>query len=164
MSEQILPDLATFLDSEELDDPALAPTEIGSEDEPLSYGLTPAFNFGSEDPGFEFFPGSSALVSFDDQRSLLTWVSKAIRTPRGVYPIYGSTYGTELAANLGQAANLKELQLSGPEDIEQCVLLHPLITDVLDVSVGRALDRDSVYVVMTIVDRLGQSTEVEVVI
>src|SRR3954471_20254962 len=92
----ILPDNATVLD-EEVDNELQQQVEL-----PDSYGKSPLFNFGpDQDVGFEQVGAQGKLTIVEDQRSLQTWIEKAIRTPRGRYLIYNDDYGTDLANDLG---------------------------------------------------------------
>lgn len=152
----ILPDNATFLD-EEVD----RELQLGAE-EPDAYGISPLFNFGPNgDIGFEQSGAQGKLTIVEDQRTLLTWIQKALRTPRGRYVIYDADYGTDLAGDLGQLG-YQALIRNGEEDIKRCLLIHPLIQDVQDVSIIHTTDTDTALIQLTVIDRLAGPFQVTV--
>ena len=127
-----------------------------------AYYLTPVFNFGPSGLTGYVQAGQQALVLTQDQRSLLTWVEKALRTARGSYIIYGADYGTDFAANLG-SQTLSELRAGLQEDLSRCLLIHPLITDVNEATL-ELLDTDSALLTFTIYDKLAGETRLAVTI
>ena len=152
----ILPDNATVLD-EEVDGELQRGTEL-----PDAYGLSPLFNFGPQgDVGFEQMGAQGKLTIVDDQRTLLTWIQKALRTPRGVYTIYDENYGTDIAGELG-ALGYQALIQNGVEDIKRCLLIHPLIQDVQDVTIIQTTETDTAIIEMTVIDRLSGPFQVKV--
>lgn len=157
MPDPILPDIAAFLDTfDEVEDQV--------QTQPLSYGKAPIMRFGPDEFGFAYYLDSNQLLApTGDQSTLLNWIQKAVRTPRGVYPIYGPDYGTDLAGSMGQTT-IDELMLFGIEDFRRCLTLHPLVSDVVDVSYGRGPDSESVFCAISLIDRLQGQVEVTVVI
>lgn len=152
----ILPDNATVLD-EEVDGELQQGVEL-----PDAYGLSPLFNFGPNgNVGFEQAGAQGKLTIVDDQRSLLTWIQKALRTPRGRYVIYDANYGTDLAGELGQLG-YQALIRNGEEDIRRCLLIHPLIQDVQDVTIIHTTETDTALIQMTVIDRLAGPFQVQV--
>lgn len=150
----ILPDNATVLD-EEVDSP-----QNFVDDLPDAYGKSPLFNFGPDGVvGFEQL--GSFLTITEDQRSLQTWIEKAIRTPRGRYVIYDENYGTEIAAELG-SLGFSALIQNGEEDLRRCLLIHPLIQDIQDVTITQTSETDSALIQMTVVDRISGPFEVSI--
>lgn len=154
----LLPDNSTVLD-EEVD------SDLQNElDLPDAYGLSPLFNFGPDgDVGFEQRDAQGALVVVDDQRSLMTWIEKAIRTPRGRYMIYDDDYGTDIAAEVGSMGYQALIQ-NGEEDLKRCLLIHPLIQDIQDVVVTQSLETDTVVIQLTVIDVVQGPVELEVAV
>lgn len=152
----ILPDNATVLD-EEVDSELQIQVEL-----PDAYGKTPLFNFDTTGvPGFEQSGAQGKLTISEDQRSLLTWIQKAVRTPRGRYVIYDEDYGTDMAAELGSIGYAAMIE-NGEEDLRRCLLIHPLIEDVQDVSIYRTRDSDTALIVFTVLDRLAGPFQVQI--
>lgn len=154
----ILPDNATVLD-EEVDSELQLDLEL-----PDAYGFSPLFNFGPDgDVGFEQRGAQGALTVVDDQRSLMTWIEKAIRTPRGQYMIYDEDYGTDIAAEVGSLGYQALLQ-NGEADLKRCLLIHPLIQDIQDVSITQTTESDTVLIQMTVIDVISGPLELEVAV
>lgn len=152
----ILPDNATVLD-EEVDSELQISVEL-----PDAYGKSPLFNFNpTGTPGYEQSGAQGKLTITDDQRSLLTWIQKAVRTPRGRYVIYDEDYGTDLAGELGSLGYYSLIQ-NGEEDLKRCLLIHPLIQDVQDVVVSRTNEADTCLITMTVVDRIAGPFQVQI--
>lgn len=152
----ILPDNSTVLD-EEVDSELQIVAEL-----PDAYGKTPLFNFDPQGvPGFEQSGAQGTLTITDDQRSLLTWIQKAVRTPRGRYVIYDEDYGTDLAGELGSLGFYSLVQ-NGQDDLKRCLLIHPLIQDVQDVVVSRTSEADTCLITMTIVDLIAGPFQVQI--
>lgn len=141
-------------DSDDLFDVEIDDTRALADYAPLRYGIAPIFVFEPERVGYLSL-GRQALVLTDDQQSLVTWIRKALATPRGVYPIYDDDYGTDLA----RCASYRELSSTVEDDLRRCLLLHPLITDVTDVSIT-PLDRDSAVLAFTVVDSISGDLQV----
>jgi hypothetical protein len=152
----ILPDNATVLD-EEVDSELQISAEL-----PEAYGKSPLFNFDpSSTPGFEQRGAQGKLTITEDQRSLLTWIQKAVRTPRGRYMIYDEDYGTDMAANLGSIGSTSLIE-NGAEDLRRCLLIHPLIQDVTDVGIYKTNQTDTCLIRFTVVDRLAGPFQVQI--
>jgi len=152
----LLPDNSTVLD-EEVDSPINLIAEL-----PDGYGKAALFNFDpAGDLGFELMGAQGLLTISEDQQGLLTWIQKALRTPRGRYAIYDEDYGTDLAGDLGRMGINAILQ-SGGDDIKRCLLIHPLIQDVQDVRIQQTTEKDTCLITMTVVDRISGPFEIQV--
>jgi len=127
--------------------------------DPVAYGITPLFVFRPVDTGYLVGP-VQGIVLTSDQRSLLVWVDKALRTPRGAFPIYSDDYGTDFAAQIGYT-DYAALRGTIQEDVRRCLTVHPLITDVSNVTLTR-LANDAVEIAMTISDSLSGQTNLVV--
>lgn len=149
----LLPDDQFFFNLETAD--SNAPIE----QEMTAYPLTPIFRFGPGAVGY-VQAGRQTLVLSKDQRSLLVWIEKALRTPRGTYVIYGDDYGTDFALQIGKRS-FSELKMGLQDDLERCLLMHPLILQVKDVRLEQ-LSSDSAVIYMTIYDKLAGETRLVV--
>lgn len=141
-------------DSDDLFDVEVDDTRALADYAPTSYGISPIFVFEPERVGYVAF-GRQAIVLTQDQQSLVTWIRKALATPRGVYPIYDDDYGTDLA----RGASFRELSSSVEDDLRRCLLLHPLILDVTDITLT-PLDRDAALLTFTVVDAISGALQV----
>jgi hypothetical protein len=150
---QLLPDLAKLVDVRaetlQVDATQLTP--------PAAYGRAPAWSWDADSPGYVYYGAANQLYLTQDQQTLLTWVEKAIRTPRGRYPVYGD----DLAAGLG-SAGVTEAQLNAEDDLRRCLTLHPLIADVRDVSFSQVFGPDTLVIFMTVVDATGGTLNLQV--
>ena len=155
--ENVLPQLDVDADAE-IDVDAIL-DEVGH----ATYGLNPVFVFDLGETGYATSGSATALVLTDTQLSLLTWVEKCLRTRRGVYPIYGEDYGTDLAHLIGKVT-LAELQSIGTDDLRRGLMVNELIDDVQDVQFHRTPSKDAVQLDFTLVDVLAGDQRVRAVL
>jgi len=152
----LLPDNSTVLD-EEIDAELKISAEL-----PDAYGKAALFNFDPDGiPGFELRGAQGKLTITDDQRGLLTWIQKALRTPRGMYAIYDENYGTDLAGELGRLG-IEAIHQTGEDDIRRCLLIHPLIEDVQDIVFSQSTEKDVCLITMTVYDTISGPFEIQV--
>lgn len=133
--------------------------KVEGDEIPTEYGVTPLFVFRPENSGYLVGPVQGVVLT-RDQRSLLVWIDKALRTPRGAYPIYGEDYGTDMAAQIGYT-DFAALRGTIEDDVRRCLTVHPLISDVSNVSLTR-LANDAVELGMTIEDSISGTTNLVV--
>lgn len=150
----LLPDIAQVISD-------VTDFEDSTPDAPIEYGKSLLFNFGPDgDIGFQYSQANKVTV-VDDYRSLLTWIDKALRTPRGIYEIYGPDYGTDLAAQMGQLTPNDYIG-HGSDDVTRCLLVHPLIEDVTDIMFVPTIEPDTLILQFTVVDRITGPLEIVV--
>lgn len=124
------------------------------------YQATLGFTFGGPTTETGYLSGTTAAVALNTgQTSLMSWIEKAIRTPRGVYAIYDEDYGTDLASGLGQMT-FEELRANITGDLRRCLTLHPLVEEVSGVTVTRN-GIDGVILSFQIADRVAGQVDVQ---
>jgi phage baseplate assembly protein W len=110
-------------------------------------GMEPVLDWTS----LEFFRTErSDVLRVEGPDAVVEWATKAVNTPRGVYPIYSSDYGSNLQDLLGQNLSSTVLYAEVARSITECLLVHPRIVAVDIESVRR--DRnysDALFVDLT---------------
>lgn len=124
------------------------------------YQATLGFTFGGPTTETGYLSGTTAAVALNTgQTALMSWIEKAIRTPRGVYAIYDDDYGTALARGIG-AMTFEELRANVAGDLSRCLALHPLIEEVSNVTIVKN-GVDGVILSFEIADRVSGQTQVQ---
>lgn len=117
---QLVDDLADFAQDEQ---PSLDTIEADE-------ALADDFAFDWDVSEFHVGPNGGPLrVSGED--AVVEWALKALNTPRGVYPLYPPDYGSEFDEILGRGLPTAVERAELMRSIEECLLRHPLIVEVL---------------------------------
>jgi phage baseplate assembly protein W len=85
---------------------------------------------------------------------LVQWFGKALETPRGRYPIYGSEYGSGLQELIGSGLPDPTFSSEVARDVVRCGTFHPRITGVTVLGIRRE----------PIVDRLALLIDVSLIL
>jgi hypothetical protein len=85
-----------------------------------------AFDWGRE----EFFLDEYGdPLRVENEQAVIEWAQKALRTERGVYPIYSDAYGTSIPGLIGSNLPPAALKTRVQREVLECLSIHPRITN-----------------------------------
>lgn len=83
----------------------------------------------------EFVIQDGDLVILEGTEALKVWIWKTLKTERNRYLIYSNSYGNDLADNIGQIYDKVTKDALMINEIKECLLVNPYITNVYNFSI-----------------------------
>ncbi len=90
-----------------------------------------AINFETGEPLLE----ENEFIILEGKEALKVWVWKTLKTERNKYLIYSDSYGNDLAENIGQIYDKTTKDALMINEIKECLLVNPYITNVYNFSI-----------------------------
>lgn len=105
--------------------------EIIKSDLPLFKEIAIDFNTG------EPILQNKDFIILEKTNALKVWIWKTLKTERDRYLIYSRDYGNDLIENIGQIYDKKTKDALMINEIKDCLLVNPYITNVYNFSISR---------------------------